>query len=290
MKVLLIDGNNLAHRVHWTHKHLTCDDMPVSLLYGFFRSLVSFKKKFPAHLCVVVWDGGYKRREAESKKAVNEGIIPSGYKENREEEPPPEVEDLFKQMPLLKEALKLVRVLQVRVDGVEADDIINTYAQQNNGGETVIVTSDQDFYQLLSDSVIIFDAMKNNYWTKESFVDTYGFDPKLWVDCGALMGDSSDNIHGVPGIGEKWATKFVKQFGDIDGVLKGLAEKKKRGKKEQAVLDNEPRLRLAKSLKKMDEIDNLPAFRCRPREKGPLLEWFSRLRFESLKMDAWRLV
>jgi len=294
-KLLLIDGNNLAFRVHWTHRTLTLDDMPVSLLYGFFRSLIGLRKKFQDHFIIVAWDSRSARREAESQKGVEDGLIPSGYKARRhdpEADINPDVECMLEQMDALREALNLARVLQVRVEGYEADDVIYSYVKQNEeqGGESIVITSDQDYYQLLSPSSHIFDAMKTNYWTEKVFVDSYGFAPPLWVDCGALMGDKSDEIHGVPGVGEKYATKFIKEYGDIDGVLKGLAEKKKRGKKEQAVLDHEKRLRLAKSLKQMDMVPGLPKLRCAKRASEPLMEWFSQFQFESLKADAWRLV
>jgi len=296
MNLLLIDGNNLAFRVHWTHKKLTSKGVPVSLLYGFFRSLVALRKKFPNYFPVVAWDGVYDRRLAESKIAVEEGLIPSEYKANRKREPdealPPDIQCMFEQLPVLKEGLKFARVMQVTRKGVEADDIIYTYAKYNdeNGGLNVIVTSDQDYYQVLSENTHVYDAMKTNYWTRKVFIENFGFEPALWVDVGALAGDSSDNIHGVPGVGEKWAVKFVKEYGDVDCVLSGLSCKEKRKKKEQAVLDNEKRLRVARSLKKMDKIDALPGLKCAPRKAEPLLQWFDQFRFETLKPDAWRLL
>lgn len=273
---------------------LTYEGMPVSLLYGFFASLASLKKKYPSHLFVVAWDGGYDRRAKEANEAVKKGLIPSGYKANRQkpdEELPPDVEIVHEQIEPLKEALRFARMFQVSVKGVEADDIICTYARQNeaSGGSSIIVTSDKDFLQVLTDNIHIHDAMKSTYWTRQEFLSSYGFEPSLWVDVGALMGDKSDNIHGVPGIGEKYATKFVKEYGNLENILKELRNKEKIKKKEQAVLDNEEVLRLAYSLKQMDEIPGLPQPRCAPRKPEPLLEWFKQFNFESLYQYAPRL-
>ena len=194
MKLLLIDGNNTAHRVHWTHRQLVRDGMPVSLLYGFFRTLISLKKRFPGHLPIIAWDGGYARRLKESEAAVADGIIPTAYKSNRHKmsdpdaDIPPDVKCVHEQMPPLKEALKLARVMQVQVDGVEADDLIATYCKTNTDNN-VIITSDHDYYQLIGDNTEIYDDMKTTHWNRKSFVESYGFDPAFWVDVGALMGD-----------------------------------------------------------------------------------------------------
>ena len=294
MNYLLIDAYNLAHRVHWTHRMLSFEGIPVSCLYGFFSSLSSLKRKFPSHLFIVAWDGGYERRAAESLNAVKSGIIPTGYKANRpkpEDELPPDVEIVHEQIEPLKEALRLARVFQVSVNGVEADDIISTYAKQNelSDGNSIIVTSDKDFLQCLTDKIHIYDSMKSNYWTRKIFIDSYGFEPNLWVDVGSLMGDISDNIISVPGIGEKTAISLIKEYGNIDNVINSLKLMEKRKKKEQAILDYEKRVRLAYSLKKMDIINNLPQPRCANRSSQSLLEWFKQFKFESLYESSIRL-
>lgn len=296
MKLLLIDGNNTAHRVHWTHRMLSRDGVCVSLLYGFFKTLISLKRRYPDYLPVIAWDGGYARRLAESKIAVAEGIIPTHYKANRPklDDPnvdiPPDVLNVHEQMPPLREALKLARCMQAQVDGVEADDVICTYCKRNTAGHNVIITSDHDYYQLINEHTEIFDSMKSTYWTRQAFVEAFGFDPILWVDVGALQGDAGDEIHGVPGIGEVNAAKLVKQYGCIDNVLEGLKAKEKRGKKEQAVLDHEKRLKLAYSLKRMDIISSLPDPRAAPKRPEPLMQWFQQFGFETLKQEVNRLI
>ena len=160
----------------------------------------------------------------------------------------------------------------------------------NATGHNVIITSDHDYYQLINEYTEIYDSMKSTYWTRQSFVDAYGFDPILWVDVGALMGDSGDEIHGVPGIGEVNATKLVKEYGCIDNVLAGLRAKEKRGKKEQAVLDHEKRLKLAYSLKRMDIIENIPSPKAAPKRPEPLMLWFQQMKFDSLIHEVNNLI
>ena len=294
MKLLLIDANNMAFRVHWTHKNLTHNGMPTSLLYGFFASLISLRKKFPNHFPLVVWDGVYERRTQESEAGVEAGIIDAAYKSNRpkditDPDYPPDILCVHQQMEPLKEGLKFARVMQVRVEGVEADDVIYTYAKSGYG-DSVIVSSDHDYYQALALGIDIYDAMKRDTWTYDIFLDRFGFEPKLWIDAGALMGDKSDHIEGCPGIGEVNASKLIKLYGTVEQVFEGLAAKKKRGKKEQAVLDNQPRIMLGKSLKTMDMIDDLPDPRAAPKSVDPLIEWFHQFGIESLVSQAHRLV
>jgi DNA polymerase I len=294
LNLLLIDGNNTAHRVHWAHRRLVRDGVPVSLLYGFFRTLISLKKRFPNHLPVIAWDGGYKRRTAESEQAVAEGLIPTPYKWSRpkmsDEDIPPDVRNVHEQMPPLKEALKFARVMQVWADGIEADDIIATYCRTNTTDNNTIITSDHDYYQLINDNTEIYDDMKSTHWNRKSFIESYGFDPMFWVDVGALQGDKGDEIHGVPGIGEVNAIKIVKEYGCIENVLSGLKAKEKRSKKEQAVLDHEKRLHLARSLKRMDTISGLPSPRAAPRQQEPLRMWFEQYGFNSLLRETHYLV
>ncbi len=295
-KLLLIDGNNLAFRVAWAHRELSYQGTPVAVLFGFFKSLIRFKRDFPEYFVVVLWDAGHRRRDEESAKGVQAGIIESTYKANRhsEEETPPEVQMVFDQITMLREEmLPLVKVLQVTMDGCEADDIAYTYAMNNieAGGRTVIVTSDKDYYQLLGKGVTVFDAMKNETWNHKKFVEEFGFEPELWVDCGALMGDKGDNIHGVPGIGPVNACKLIREFGTYDKVIEGVRAKTKRGKKEQAILDHVERIKLAYSLKKMDLIPFVPRLRY-PGKYDPKVieEFFLRFRFVSLLKDIKYLV
>lgn len=282
--MILIDARNLAHRVHWTHRMLSYEGMPVSLLFGFFSSLVSIKRRYTSQLPVIVWDGGYDRRQREADEGVRQGIIPSGYKANRrkpDEDLPPDVEIVHEQIPPLMEALKLIRVVQIEVAGEEADDIIFTLAKQTRNRNTII-TSDKDYLQILDAKNEVYDAMKSTLWTDKTFRQQYEIAPKQWVDVGALQGDKSDNIHGVPGIGEKYALKYVKEFGNISLIYDALKKKEKPNKRDLAILEHEQRVWLARSLKEMRLVPDLPALRCAPRHPDGIQEWFRQFGFKSL--------
>ena len=292
-KLLLVDGNNMCHRVYWTHQGLSYKGKSTGVMYGFFRQLVHLHKDYPDHFRVVAWDGGYARRLDESKKAVEAGVIPSAYKENRKDRDQDELEEIREQMRQLREILEMVKCIQVRMDGVEADDVINTYADYASwwGGEAVVVSSDKDFYQVLKPGVKVYDAMKSEVWTDERFRTEFAFSPSLWVDAGAIMGDAGDNIHGAEGWGPVTTFKYVREFGGMDAVVAAVAAKAKRNKKEEELVRSGEKLKLARSLKQMDVIPGLPRPRVlRPRDKAVLEKHFIDMGFVSLLKDAWRLV
>ena len=297
-KLLLIDGNNMSHRVFWTHQELQYKGRYTGVLFGFFKQLIYLRKKFPDHYMVIAWDRGYARRKAESQAGVAAGIIPSAYKEQREtaraEADPKkleELESLNTQMDQLRyEALPLIRCTQAIIDGTEADDIIYSYCQYAHkwGGQAIVVSSDKDFYQVLGigPEISVHDAMKDELWTAERVRMEFAFDPGLWVDFGALQGDKGDNIWGVDGWGPKTAGDYVRQYGNIESILAGIREKPKKSKKEQQLLDSIQRINLAFSLKKMDEVPHVPMPRCGHKEPKPLLDKFLELGFISLVKEV----
>ena len=304
-KLLLIDGNNLSHRMYWAHKELSYNGRCTGLIYGFFRALVSLHKDYPDYFRVIAWDRGYDRRLEESTRAVAAGIVPSAYKQNRRDNEAEAMQDpeqariheeIHDQMDEMKEALNLVRCLQVGVNGVEGDDIIFSYAKENqaNGGHTVIVSSDKDFMQVLSDSIVVYDAMKQEHWTRERFKLEFQFEPERWVDVGALEGEegpTKDNIIGVEGWGPVTACKYVREFGCLEQIIEAVQAKPKKSKKEQVLLNSIPRAMLAKSLKRMDMIPNLPRTRVLKHYDAKDLEkYFLEFRFASMMKDIWRLI
>lgn len=291
-KLLLIDGNNMCHRVFWAQQNLSYKGRAVNVLYGFFKQLISLHKQYPEHFRVIAWDRGYARRLEESQKGVEAGIIPTAYKANRDRDRE-ELESLFVQMEEVQYGLTFVRCLQVSLDGIEADDIINSYARtyQKWGWQSVIVSSDNDFYQVLGPGVSIFDPMKKEVWTEERFRIEVGYDSSLWVDAGAIMGDSSDNIHGVDGWGPVTTNKYISEYGDVDAIIRAIQAKEKRSKKEQVFLDSLPKLRLAKSLKKMDFIPSVPKPKvCKAYDPKELEKYFLSWGFASLLKEIVRLV
>lgn len=298
-KLLLIDGNNLCFREHFSKKNLSHKGRSVDVLYGVFKSLVSYHKKWEDHFRIVCWEGGYERRLRESEEGVAKGIIPSSYKQNRRDkaaEPDPELEPLFEQIDILKdEMLDKTKTLQVRVKGYEADDVINSYADWavRHGGEAVIVSSDQDFYQCLRPGIQVYDARSGELWTPDRLDKEFGFGPELWLHKGAIEGEvgpSKDNIFGVDGWGPVTACKYVSEYGDIHAIKEAIEAKKKRGKREEVYLQQWDRLLLSLSLKRMDIIDELPMPRIKRRSnEKDVKAMFLEYGFASLLKEAWRL-
>jgi DNA polymerase-1 len=313
-KLLLIDGTNLCFREFFSKKNLKHKGKNVDVLYGVFKSLISFHKKWPDHFRIIAWEGGYARRLAESTAGVESGLCPETYKENRRrkaaesrENPDPmiDMESLFEQMNMLQElGLPLTKTLQVKSKGYEADDVLHTYADYANrhNGDAVIISSDQDFYQCLTDNVKVYDPRvksmegQDPLWTKERFEMEFNYSPQLWVDKGAIEGEvgaSKDNIFGVDGWGPKTANQYVSQYGGCDAILEALLAKpeNKRGKREQTYIDQFERLMLAKSLKGMDIIPDIPMPRIKKSLKEEdLKKFFMRFGFMSIKKDIWRLI
>ena len=196
---------------------------------------------------------------------------------------------MFEQMDELRELLDHVNIFQIRMSGYEADDLIYSYTKKNQGRST-IVTSDHDFYQALNDNVEIYDAMKNEVWTKERFIDHYGFSPELWVDVGGIAGDSGDNIFGVRGWGEKTACKYVIEYGNMKNVIDGISKKEKHGKKEEVLLESLEIMNLARSLKQMDNIEVPDVVYKDIYESERLKKWCMQYGFISLVRDLGYLL
>jgi len=263
MKLLIIDGNNLAHRVFWVHRHLQYQGKPTGLIFGFFQSLIGLKKRYTDHHFVIVWDTtGSTRRDKESEDAYNKGIIPSVYKatriEAKKDEPDEKAKSMISQMIALHRFLPSVKIQTIKAKGYEADDIAYTLALRNKPDKTTIITSDKDFYQVIDNDITIVNDMKGEVWDRAKFVEEYGFYPKLWVDAGAIMGDNSDEIHGAPDWGPKTTIKYVVEHGDLDSVLAAVQAKPKKSKRENSLLSHIKRVRIAKSLKQMDIVPDLP--------------------------------
>jgi 5'-3' exonuclease len=225
MEYLLIDGNNLAIRAAFANDYMTNSEGVASgAHYGFFNSLLNLKNRFPQCQMLVVWDSGSKRRKQETAEAAQTGMIKEGYKQNRKKtEPPKALADWWETGHHLKNALGKTGIPQVKMDGHEADDVIASYCELlKNNNKVIIVTSDKDYYQLLDDNVIVWDGMKEDYVTSSSFEEDYGIAPEQHVHVGALMGDTSDNIFGVPGWGEKTSIAAIQKEGSWESLIESL--------------------------------------------------------------------
>ena len=201
MKLMILDGNSIVNRAYYGVRMLNAPDgTPTNAVYGFLAILQRLlDENMPDALCVAFDLAAPTFRHKQYE----------GYKAQRKPMP----DDLALQMPILKEVLSAMGVKQLSAEGWEADDILGTVAAkcEKAGWSCEIVTGDKDSFQLISDAtdVIHIKTAKGKTETidydLERFEEEYGFAPPFMVDLKALMGDSSDNIPGVPGIGEKTA-------------------------------------------------------------------------------------
>lgn len=210
----LIDGNSLLFRAYYgVHSRLTrADGTPTGAVYGFLNMVLPIFAAAQSDDCIVcVFDA--------SRTTFRQDIYPA-YKANRSETPA----DLISQSMLLRRGLVDMGVPVLCVPGVEADDVIATLARQNCGGTdtTRIITSDKDLMQLVSGCTFLYDGMKAREIREPAVLEKFGVRPNQVIDVQSLMGDSSDNVPGVPGIGPKKAAELINQFGDLDNLYANL--------------------------------------------------------------------
>ena len=212
----LIDAMSLAYRAHYifiSRPLINSKGQNTSAAYGFTNSLLKLIEDHSIEHAAVVFDEG---EENTFRKEMYED-----YKANRD--PPPD--ELLENIPYIKEIVKGLDIPVLEVPGVEADDVIGTLARQaeGDGADVVIVSPDKDFKQLLSDKVSIYKPAKGDQdfeiKTGETFREEYGLDPAQFVDMLALMGDSSDNVPGVYGIGEKTAQKLLREHHSVENLI-----------------------------------------------------------------------
>jgi 5'-3' exonuclease len=212
--IVLIDGNNLAYRNFAAHAALsTRRGVKTGAVFGSLVSVCKITSHYAPDAIVVFWDG-HDRKSGWRKRLYRD------YKAQRVEQDPQAHSDYRVQLDRLRVAFDLLGFPQTSVRAVEADDLIGiaTAELEARGESSLIVSSDKDFYQLLSSRVSICRKGHEQY-TTASFVREFAISPSQWVDARALMGDASDNIHGVATIGEKRALALIKEYGAIEGIM-----------------------------------------------------------------------
>ena len=218
MKLLILDGNSVINRAYFGVKPLTTrEGLYTHAIYGFLNILERMEKEEqPDAVCVAFDLHGPTFRHLKY----------DGYKATRHGMP----EELAQQMPVMKQVLKAMNIPIYECQGWEADDVIGTVGRicSNNDWECVIVTGDRDSLQLIDENIHVKLVISRpgqttaTLYTKEKFQDEYGFEPKKMVDLKALMGDTSDNIPGVAGVGPKTATDLLLKFGSLDGIYENI--------------------------------------------------------------------
>ncbi|MCM3086410.1 DNA polymerase I [Bhargavaea ginsengi] len=240
-KMLLLDGNSLAYRAFFALPLLTNDQgVHTNAVYGFAMMLEKIlKEEKPTHM-LVAWDAG---------KTTFRHSTYKEYKGGRQKTPP----ELSEQFPYIRKMLDAYNIRQYELESYEADDIIGTLSREaaQTGVETVVITGDKDLTQLADDAVTIFITRKGmtdiEAYTPDHVMEKYGLQPEQIIDMKGLMGDASDNIPGVPGVGEKTAIKLLKQFGTVEAVYEGIDEVSGKKLKEK-LTENEELAKISKQL------------------------------------------
>lgn len=211
-KVFIVDGSGYIFRAYYGVTSLsTKDGFPTNALYGFTRMLGKLLQDSEATHVFVVFDAG--------RKTFRNDIYPE-YKANRAACP----DDLVPQMPFFREISKALGLQVLESPGYEADDIIGTLVKryEDAGCEIVIVSGDKDLSQLVDSKVSIWDTMKDKKFGAEGVIEKFGVPPEKVVDMLALMGDTSDNIPGIQGIGPKTASQLIQKYGTVEEVIASL--------------------------------------------------------------------
>ncbi len=277
MKLIVFDGNSILNRAYYGIRPLsTKDGIPTNALYGFIniiRKNINMLGEEPVYGAVAfdMRHPTFRHKKFDGYKATRKGMP----------------DDLAVQLPFAKNASELLGFHVIEKEGFEADDILGTLITmgEQKGIDCVIVTGDRDSLQLVSEKTTVFLATTNEtkIFTPESFTEAYGFAPSLLIDAKAIMGDSSDNIPGVPGIGEKGAYNLVKEFGTLENIYKNTDKVKAGIKKklEEGKSSAEMSYFLAKIVRDVP-LGNIEDFRILEKDNEKLREFFIKMEFRAM--------
>ncbi|MBU3077096.1 DNA polymerase I [Sphingomonas quercus] len=275
----LVDGSGYIFRAYHRLPPLTNrHGMPAGAVYGFTTMLWKLvddlhKADGPTHLAVIL--------DASSRTFRND--MYGAYKAHR----PPPPEDLVPQFPLIRTATRAFSVPCIEEEGLEADDIIACYARAAlaEGWQVTIVSSDKDLMQLIEPGLDMLDTMNNRRLGRDHVIEKFGVPPELLGDVLALMGDSVDNVPGVPGVGPKTASQLINEFGSLDAVLQN-AETIKKPKLRESLLAHADNARLSRELVRLVCDRPLPepldALKLKGLPPEPLREFLAEQGFKSL--------
>jgi len=245
--VFLVDGSSYIFRAYHALPPLSrkSDGLQVNAVLGFCNMLWKLMRDMkpedkPTHLAVIF--------DKSEKTFRNE--LYKDYKAHRPDAPA----DLIPQFPLIRDATRAFDIPCLEMLGFEADDLIATYARQACavGANVTIVSSDKDLMQLVNDCVIMYDTMKDKKIGIAEVIEKFGVGPEKVIEVQSLIGDSTDNVPGVPGIGVKTAAQLIGEFGDLETLLSRAGEIKQQ-KRRESLIENAEQARLSKKLVTLDD-------------------------------------
>ncbi|NOQ41749.1 MAG: DNA polymerase I [Desulfuromusa sp.] len=219
--VYLIDGSSYIYRAYFAIRHLSnSKGEATNAVYGFTNMLLTLLREEQPDRVAVIFD---------AKGPTFRKVLYPEYKANRSAMP----EDLVPQIPVIKAVVQAFKLPALELSGYEADDIIATLAKRyaDQGLNVTVVTGDKDLMQVVGDQVRLLDTMKKKISGRDEVIERFGVPPEQVLEILGLAGDSSDNIPGVPGIGEKTASSLIQEFGSIENLLANIDQVK--GKKRQ---------------------------------------------------------
>ena len=273
--VFLIDGSGFIFRAYHALPPLTRPDgTPVGAVLGFTNMLLKLLQDTDADHIAVVFD---------SARTTFRNRIYDQYKAHRPEPPP----DLVPQFKLVREATDALKICRIEQPDYEADDLIATYAREGatRGATVTIVSSDKDLMQLISARVGMLDPMKMKPIGDAEVREKFGVGPDKVIEVQALIGDSVDNVPGVPGIGAKTAAELITAYGDVENLLKHASEIKQ-PKRRQTLIDHAESARLSKKLVTLDDHVPLPCplddLAVRPLDPAKVTSFLQAQNFRSL--------
>src|SRR6202167_4546938 len=249
--VFLVDGSGYIFRAYHALPPISrkSDGLQLNAVFGFCNMLWKLLRDMkpedkPTHLAVVF---------DKSEKTFRTDMYPD-YKAHRPDPP----DDLRPQFKFIREAVAAFDLPCLEQSGFEADDLIATYVREacEAGATSTIVSSDKDLMQLVNDCVVLFDTMKDKKIGRTEVIEKFGVPPEKVIEVQALIGDSTDNVPGVPGIGVKTAAQLIGEYGDLETLLQRAPEIKQE-KRRQSLIDNAEKARLSKKLVTLDDRVNL---------------------------------
>ena len=284
-KLVLVDGNSIMNRAFYgimgSRMLTTKDGTYTNAVYGFLAILFKLLEDVKPEYLVVAFD--LKAPTARHK-------LYEGYKANRKGMP----DELAEQMPIIKEVLRAMNIDIVEMEGYEADDVLGTLSRygEKQGLEVTILSGDRDTFQLATNNITIRiphtkgGKTETDEYNREKIIEKYGLEPKQLIDVKGLQGDSSDNIPGVPGVGEKTALSLIQKYGSIENLYDKLekGEDDLKGKQKEKIEQNKDLAFLSKTLGTINlEVpitDTLEDFKVEEWDKEKVYDLFKKLNFK----------
>ena len=284
-KLVLVDGNSIMNRAFYgimgSRMLTTKDGTYTNAVYGFLAILFKLLEDVKPEYLVVAFD--LKAPTARHK-------LYEGYKANRKGMP----DELAEQMPIIKDILRAMNIDIIEMEGYEADDVLGTLSRygEKQGLEVTILSGDRDTFQLATDNITIRiphtkgGKTETDEYNREKIIEKYGLEPKQLIDVKGLQGDSSDNIPGVPGVGEKTALSLIQKYGSIENLYDKLekGEDDLKGKQKEKIEQNKDLAFLSKTLGTINlEVpisDTLEDFKVEEWDKEKVYKLFKKLNFK----------